>query len=52
MADLLQYFDFTSDPLNILLIFDLVFLENFDSNLLPSEGMCRLFDLAEGALAK
>ena len=36
VANLLQDFDFTSNPLNIFLIFDFIFLKYFYCNFLPS----------------
>lgn len=52
VADLLQYFDFTGDPLHVLLVLDLVFLEDLDSDLLPGEGVRGLLDLTKCTLAK
>ena len=51
MADLLQYFDFTSNSLNIFLIFNLVLFEDFHRDLLTGQGVRGLLDLPESALA-
>jgi hypothetical protein len=51
VADLLQYFDFTSNSLNIFLIFNFVLFKDFYRNLLASQGVSGLLDLPERALA-
>ena len=52
MADLLQYFDFTCDPLHIFLILDLVLFQYFNSDLFPCQCMRSLLDLAKSPLPK
>ena len=52
MSHDLQDMNLSRDPLNIRLIFDLVFLQNFDSDLLPRQHVSAKPDLAKRPLPK
>lgn len=50
MSHDLQNMNLSRDPLNIRLIFDLVFLQNFDSDFLPRQHVSAQPDLSKRPL--
>jgi hypothetical protein len=52
MADYLQDLDLSCDTFDVRLVLNFVLFEYFDSDLLPSEGVCAEPDLPEGALTQ
>ena len=52
MSHDLQYMNLPGDSLNIRLILDLVFLQNFDRNFFSGKHVCAKPHLAKCALAK
>lgn len=52
MSDFLKDFYLSRDPLNVLLIVDLVFLKDLDSDLLTGESVLTQLHLSEGTLPK
>ena len=52
MSHNFEYVDLTGDPLDIALVLDLVFLQNFDGNLFTCDEVSSESDLAECALAQ
>ena len=52
MADNFQYLDFSCDPIDVIYVYDLVFLENFDGNFLASERVCANLHFPKSAFAK
>ena len=52
MADDLEDFYFSCDSIDVIHIYDLVFLENFDGNFFLSEGMCTDLHLSKCTFSK
>ena len=52
MSDNLEDFDFSCDSIDVIHIYDLVFLENFDGNFLASERVCANLHFPKSAFAK
>ena len=52
MSDFLEDFDLPGDPLNVFLIVDLVFLQNFNGDFLTGERVLAQLDLSKSSLAQ
>ena len=50
MSDFLENRDLAIDPLNITMVFDLIFLKDFDGNLVTRKNVGSLFDFPKSSL--